>query len=415
MQTEIPASVSDANANGVRPDVVIAGFALSSLFLAPLLGAVAPLVFLLFGLFLAARKPASTIDALTRNWYLLILPLYALASTLWSVEPALSLRYGVQLVLTFVVAIVIANRITPYSLLAISYVALLLVIVASVLFGGARADGIALGVFAAKNAYATHITMFALASLGVLFAPESNRLGRLAGLAGLLAAPVLLLSAQSSGAAVTLVVAAAAFVIFALGGVMHPGSRRSYFAFIFAVGAVAAVLIAVFHQQILGFLLDLFEKDATITGRTELWEIGTRLIDQRPFLGLGYQGFWVQENALAEELWAYFNIPNRSGFHFHNTYISIGVELGMIGTALTALLLGAVVFRVVQWAVKEPFAAPAYFVAFAILIASRSFVEVDVFYQFSATTVTMICGLIYANRALASSRARKFEQWAAAH
>lgn len=391
----------------MRPDTLISGVALGSLFLLPMLGSVAPLLFLAIGVYLMARRPASTIDALARNWFLLVLPLYATASTLWSAEPALSLRYGIQLTLTFVIAIAIAHRITAYAFLAISFWTSVPIILASALFGGARLDGIALGVFAAKNAYATAITMFALSALGVLLAPESGRLTRLAGFFGVAATPVLLVSAQSSGAIATLVIAAAAFCLFAAGGWLRPQLRRGYFALIFVLISVAGLLVAAFHEQLLNLLLDLFEKDATITGRTELWEIGSNLIREHPFLGLGYQAFWVQETAGAEELWAYFKILNRGGFHFHNTYISIGVELGLIGAGLTALLLFASLARSVQWAVKAPFAAPAYFVAFATLISARSLVEVDVFYQFSATSVTIVCGLIYANQALAAYRAAR--------
>jgi exopolysaccharide production protein ExoQ len=219
--------------------------------------------------------------------------------------------------------------------------------------------------------------------------------------------PPLLISAQSSGAFATMTIAVAALLVFAIGGWLTPRTRHTYFTVLFATGAAITLVVVIFHQQILSMLLDLFEKDATITGRTDLWDIGWALINERPFFGMGYQAFWVQETALAEELWAYFKIPNRGGFHFHNTYISIGVELGMIGTAMTAALLLGSLVRCLQWAVKEPFAVPAYFVAFAVLIATRSLVEVDVFYQFSSTSITIVCGLIYANHALAAFRAQK--------
>ncbi|RFC65751.1 MULTISPECIES: O-antigen ligase family protein [Mesorhizobium] len=396
---------SEKPEQGVRTDTLIAIAALGSLFLLPILASLAPLIFLAFGAFLMARRPASTIDALVRNWYILILPLYAFASTLWSAEPNLSMRYGFQLLLTFMIGIVIAHRVTAYTFLAISFWTSVPIILISALFGGARLDGIALGVFAAKNAYATAISMFALAALGLLFARETDRLTRLAALFGVLISPALLISAQSSGAIVTTLLTVGSFGMFVVGGWLTAYQRRGYFTLLFSIFAVLGLVVAVFHQQLLEILLALFDKDTTITGRTELWEIGSNLISERPFLGLGFQSFWVQNTPDAEELWAYFKIDARTGFHFHNTYISIGVELGIIGIALTAILLFSSLARSVQWAVKEPFGTAGYFVGFAVLIAARSMVEVDVFYQFSASSVTIICGLIYANQALAAYRA----------
>jgi len=398
-----PASLK--HEQGVRTDTLIAAAALGSLFLLPILASRAPLIFLSFGAYLMARRPASTIDALVRNWYILLLPLYALASTLWSAEPGLSMRYGAQLLLTFMIGIVIAHRVSAYTFLAISFWTSVPIILLSVLFGGARLDGIALGVFAAKNAYATAISMFAIAALGVLLAREADRLTRLAGLFGTIISPALLLSAQSSGAIVTTLITVGSFSMFVIGGWLSSYERRGYFTLLFAIFAVISLLVVIFHQQLLTMLLEVFDKDTTITGRTELWEIGSNLISERPFFGLGFQSFWVQNTPDAEELWAYFKIDARTGFHFHNTYISIGVELGLIGIALTAILLFSSLARSVQWAVKEPYATASYFVAFAVLIAARSMVEVDVFYQFSAASVTIICGLIYANQALAAHRA----------
>jgi len=401
----VPASTKQEY--GVRTDTLIAAAALGGLFLLPILAGRAPLIFLVFGAYLMARRPASTIDALTRNWYILILPLYATASALWSPEPGISLRYGVQMLLSFIIGIVIAHRVSAYTFVAISFWASIPVILISILFGGARLDGIALGVFAAKNAYATAISMFALAALGVLFAREADRLTRLAALFGLLISPVLLISAQSSGAIVTMLLTVGAFGVFVAAGWLSAYRRRGYFTLVFGVFAVTGLLVLIFHQQLLAMILALFDKDTTITGRTELWEIGGNLISERPIFGLGFQSFWVQNTPGAEELWAAFKIDARAGFHFHNTYISIGVELGMIGIALTAILLFSSLARSVQWAVKEPFGTAAYFVGFGVLIAARSVVEVDVFYQFSTSSITVICGLIYANQALAAHRATR--------
>ena len=61
-------------------------------------------------------------------------------------------------------------------------------------------------------------------------------------------------------------------------------------------------------------------------------------------VGAGYQAYWVQGFAAAEHLWLEFYIPARSGFHFHNTYIEVLVELGFVGFALLVLVIARVLF-----------------------------------------------------------------------
>ena len=63
---------------------------------------------------------------------------------------------------------------------------------------------------------------------------------------------------------------------------------------------------------------------------------------ETPVVGIGYQAYWVQGFSEAERLWAEFYITSRSGFHFHNTYIEVLVELGFVGL----VLIGVVMVRV---------------------------------------------------------------------
>ena len=94
--------------------------------------------------------------------------------------------------------------------------------------------------------------------------------------------------------------------------------------------AVATVVIGL-NIGALDLLLGAFGKDATLTGRTYLWAEGLAAARENPFLGVGYQAYWVQGFPEAERLWEEFYIGSRSGFHFHNTYIEVLVELGFVG------------------------------------------------------------------------------------
>ena len=56
-----------------------------------------------------------------------------------------------------------------------------------------------------------------------------------------------------------------------------------------SVAIPAFVVFALSPDLILGFL----GKDATLTGRTDLWEFVKICISQRPLLGWGFSAFWL--------------------------------------------------------------------------------------------------------------------------
>ncbi|TGV63220.1 O-antigen ligase family protein, partial [Mesorhizobium sp. M00.F.Ca.ET.158.01.1.1] len=87
------------------------------------------------------------------------------------------------------------------------------------------------------------------------------------------------------------------------------------------------------------FVLGIFGKDSTLTGRTYLWEQGWNAAMRSPILGVGYAAYWVQGFAEAERLWNEFYITTRTGFHFHNTYVEALVELGFTGAVLISLIM----------------------------------------------------------------------------
>ena len=77
-------------------------------------------------------------------------------------------------------------------------------------------------------------------------------------------------------------------------------------------------------------ILDLLGKDATLTGRTELWYFVNIFISQRPLLGWGFGAFWCQEirrlNEISRNLG--WSIPQA-----HNGLLELLLEVGAIGTS----------------------------------------------------------------------------------
>jgi O-antigen ligase len=104
---------------------------------------------------------------------------------------------------------------------------------------------------------------------------------------------------------------------------------------VFGVGAVAFGAAA---AQTLApdIFLTLLGKDATLTGRTEIWAAILRQASAHPWLGFGYAAFWEKTSVPAAFVRAEtgWKVPSA-----HNGWLDMLVQLGAVGVALCALLL----------------------------------------------------------------------------
>ncbi len=114
--------------------------------------------------------------------------------------------------------------------------------------------------------------------------------------------------------------------------------KRRYTAFIVAVFAAMILLYSLAVLSIipgLDFLLQpligLTGKDATFSGRTQIWAVIREHISQRPLLGTGYGAYWI--GPLPRSPSSVF-ITRQSNFYpteAHNGYLDIINDLGYIG------------------------------------------------------------------------------------
>src|SRR5690606_41034425 len=125
-----------------------------------LFGPLAALTCMACGSLLIVSNVPASIDSLRRWWFVLLLPAYCLLTALWSQYPANSMRYGVQLMFTVIVAIVITGRLSTAALMRLMFIVYAIGVIASILFGRTGTGGAWLGVFGSKNAFAAHIAVF---------------------------------------------------------------------------------------------------------------------------------------------------------------------------------------------------------------------------------------------------------------
>lgn len=323
-----------------------------------------------------------TLGRLARSPQLLAFALIACLSYFWSDAPDVTSRAALQY-LSHVVCAVIAARVIDARTLSIGAMAgIVVVLTYSILVGSSVYDALD-GTYSFVGAFGSKNQLGFYASLGVLLGCYFGLFLTRSRIARLLALGVVLLSAallvMSHSATSMLATPATVALVIAIAGLeaFSPTHRKIFFLG-GSVLACAAVLAAL-NIGAVDMVLGAFGKDTTLTGRTYLWQQGLDAASYAPWLGVGYQAYWVQGFSEAERLWNEFYIASRTGFHFHNTYIEALVELGYVGTAAIILPLLAVL-RLCIWRLlnERDWTEPLLQTGLLALLVIRSFFEVDI-------------------------------------
>jgi exopolysaccharide production protein ExoQ len=93
-------------------------------------------------------------------------------------------------------------------------------------------------------------------------------------------------------------------------------------------------------------VLGIIGKDATLTGRTDMWPHIIDMIGKQPWLGYGYSAFWHDWNSPGATVWyaARWTPPNA-----HNGLLDLWLELGLVGVLVFAIGFGIVIVRGIAW------------------------------------------------------------------
>jgi exopolysaccharide production protein ExoQ len=337
-----------------------------------------------------ALFPRRVVRAITWDFVPWAIVVFGALSVLWSVEPMVSARAAPQIGLTVLAAIIFAQGLPARAYIAALMYAQLSSIIASLFIQG---------IFGAKNSLGLQLALAMLSSLWVLLDPKQPKYARAIALAALISAPYMLLSAGSEGALLTGFMAIAGSLAIFLARGLQAEARVAVF-WLAIVAALVALSIAFLSVDHLfdTFLLSI-GKDTSLTGRTVLWSRAASIISNYPWGGVGLQAFWVEGNPEAIRFWEMFYIYGHGGFHFHDLWLEMGVELGLIGIFIAALTVITVVFNVWRWALRDPGPESCFFVGFVSLIAIRTIGEVELFTQFNLTSLIFISAYCYSDRA----------------
>jgi exopolysaccharide production protein ExoQ len=258
---------------------------------------------------------------------LLTVVAYLFISTLWSVDPETSFRRAVEYFFFVLGVIGIGNSLSADEYLGLLKKLVFLSAIASLLLlpiapaAVLMSDGPLRGIFSHKNVLGQVMAAGVLASLYEMRSGGGNRRSCVAMIILFFGLTV---ASKSSTALMTMFVFCAVELLLAI-------SRRR-FAIVMTIVTIPTLLIIWLSPD---FILDILGKDATLTGRTDLWYFVNICISQKPLLGWGFSAFWSQTNAAADEIsmnlgWS---VPQA-----HNGLLELLLEVGVIGTSLFAIV-----------------------------------------------------------------------------
>lgn len=290
------------------------------------------------GLFLLLQRPGRTVIGLLRTPLLIPLLLIAGASVFWSVTPAGTAQRIVALALTTLFGVALGARWRWSELVEIIAVAFAVMTLMSLILGAAFPSlgrmtvifpGAWRGLWVEKNTFGA---LMAIATLNfaaaALFHPKRAFFWW-----AMAALAILLLGLSTSRTAIVALVFGGAGLGFTL--LVRRGPAAAVVAIWMAgVGLIGlAVLITVFPDMLFAAL----GKDATLTGRTQIWAEVWQLIQQRPLLGYGYDAVWTDKSLWGPLPWVTKHLQFTPS-HAHNSWLEQWLALGYVGLAAWTML-----------------------------------------------------------------------------
>lgn len=379
-------------------------FSILSINFNTILGPIAIIIFLVSGFFMFfSCGYISSIRSVLKNFGICLIPIIAIISVLWADRMDLALRGGVQLLMTTVIAIVMAT-VVEFRTLMISFMcAMLIVMLGSLLSTREVTNGLTgqvnlIGIYASKNFLATHTAFSIFISLIVFFETTNSRTVRMLSVVLLSISIMVLLRAGSLGAFFYLSLSLIISYLLAISFKSNNKKVARWVGanFVFLFFSAFSVLFVFYFMSGSGsdFLYGL-GKDPTLTGRTYIWEMAFVEFFESPMLGAGFQNVFYIGNDVAEDIWEYIRIPSGAGFNFHNMYLDIAVELGLVGGTVMIINIYFFVIRIFRFS-SIPLNSPQMFsIMVMVYMLLQNFLEAGWLNQFTMAHILICMAWVY--------------------
>ncbi len=149
-------------------------------------------------------------------------------------------------------------------------------------------------------------------------------------------------------------------------------------------------------------VLEALGRDASLTGRTDIWAYAFQAGLDRPLTGYGYDAFWNGDYSPGANYSANWNTP-----HSHNAWLEIFIGLGMPAALLMMGIMVVTTFRAVILARYYPSTTPGILImltSFSIMTVSMS---EPVFLERHSFEWILVVAIVGCARALTSNLGRE--------
>ena len=339
----------------------------------------------------------------SRPWILLmvmVFPVYAFSSSLWGVDPTVTVSHATQLVFTSLLAASIGCFFRPHQLLLAMSVAFgfliafsvanlwLLIVPAFQQRSYLQGNEYFTGIFTHKNTLG-YVLCLGSVCFSYLILKLTPRWPYIIMLLSVL--PILLFARSTTSLALYGCILTMPFVYMLV--------QQKKLRGIIVIGLVCAavltvILLELFQLSLIDIGLELAGKGRDMSGRTSLWALALARFSERPWLGVGYQSFWTAAQFQTDVNWVHGSIVY-SISHFHNAWLEILVGLGILGAVFMAVVPVALLCLLVPrlfGSKCSPIDIAVVYLVFVVL--ARSNVEASLSFQHQSENVALISLLV---------------------
>ena len=270
------------------------------------------------------------IDALIKNWTIFTLTGIAIISVTWSSIPTLTQSHSVALFGSSLFGLYIGSRYNFRDQLRLLGWSFAIIIMMSFLFAtvfpkyGMMPIGIHEGAWRGIYVHKNILGKVMVISTIVFWLLASNYDEKpwitKAAMVGLGLSFCLLILSKSSSSMINCIIILSLIPLY-------KALRWRYYLTIITTIVISSSLFWFINTNI-ETLLELIDKDVTLSGRTNMWPYILYMLQEHPWLGYGYNGFWNDWNSPGAYIWyaIVWEAPNS-----HNGLLDLWLELGLLG------------------------------------------------------------------------------------
>lgn len=263
--------------------------------------------------------------------YISILISLAVISIFWSIDPKLTIRRDIAIAGSTTFGLYLASRYNIKQQLKILGTMFGIAVMMSFIFGivlrkygimGGIHAGTWRGIYPHKNVLGKVMVLSGI--LFLIMGVGAEKKGQLKYWTGLLGSVLLIILSTSTSSLINIIILVVAFLVY----------RTFRWRYDYLIPTIFALLTISYGSLIwvesnAHLLFNAIGKDATLTGRTDIWPLVLEKIAERPWLGYGFGAFWGKDfNAESAYIWyaLQWRVPDS-----HSGLLDLWLELGLIG------------------------------------------------------------------------------------